>query len=270
MRKLHQRVLVAFACAALLSGCTYESGTKQFANELTPEKSEQAVAQTESGVEWFKASLKNAETNPDAQKFWYNGYIKNTILSRQTNGMFDGVVVKPEGYLVNASIATQKYQYLVRGDKRYIRASDNWLEAKDNPLPINVMQGYEDWLPFLDKAVQLEDEKVLGTMCVPFQIKISGEEWLAKSKSDLFAPFKQELANRSDLQQILKHSTVKMTFWIGKDPKDRLLHQYQTWIILPIPGAGYMDQEVIYRFFKYNDPGIQLTDLKEVEKYLLQ
>lgn len=270
MRKLRQGIILVLAAAALLSGCTYQSGLKQFANAQKPEQTQTPAAQTESGKAWFADALKRAETDPNAQKFWYNGYVKNTILSRTTTSMFDGVVVKPEGYLVNGSIATQKYQYLVLGDKRFIRIGDNWLVAKENPLPVNVMQGYEEWLPFLDKAVQLEEEKVLGTMCVPFQIKISGEEWLAKNNSDLFAPFKKELANRPDLRQVLKESTIKMTFWIGKDPADRLIHQYQTWIILPIPGAGFMDQEVMYRFFKYNDPGIKLTELDEVQKYLLE
>ncbi|MGC5326365.1 hypothetical protein [Brevibacillus sp. SYSU BS000544] len=276
MRKLHLGLLAITSAALLVSGCTYEPGVKSFANELKPEKAEASVNQTESGLEWFKESLKNMETNPKAQKFWYKGYVKTTILSRQTNSMYDGIVVKPEGYLVNGRIAAQPYQYLVRGDKRFIKIKENWLVAKEEPMPVNVMAGYEDWLPFLDKAVQLEDEKVLGTMCTPFQIKMTGEEWLAKSNSDLFAPLKQQLGNRSDLQQILKDSTIKMTFWIGNDEKDkkegkdRLIHQYQTWIILPIPGAGYMDQEVLYTFFKYDDPGIKLTELDEVNKYLLE
>ncbi|WP_139491586.1 hypothetical protein [Brevibacillus dissolubilis] len=263
---------LVISLATLLGGCTYESGPKLFASDTkeaqevtSPEENLQPAAPGEAKEALIKA-IKDHKTNPKHQKFWYDGYVKNTILSRTTTSMFNGVVVNPDGYLVNGRIATQDYQYYRNKDKRYVRKGDYWITAKEEPLELDVTRGFEDWLPFLDQASVLPEEKVIGTICTPYQIKISGTDWLANSTSPLFEPLRQELAGRSDLQSILKETTVKMTFWIGTDG---LIHQYQTWIIVPIPGAGYMDQEVNFRMFKFTDESIALPDVAEVEKYLL-
>jgi len=270
MRKLTKAtaLLAGICAAALLGGCTYESGPKTFATTnfgTAPEQS--ATAQTESAAEWLKAALEKAKTDPEAQSYWYKGYVKNMILSRSTTSMFNGAVVNGKGYNVDARIAAQPYQYYRIDDKRYIRAGDYWLTAKEDPLAFDVLAGFDDWLPFMDAAVQLPDDKVYGTVCVPFQLKMSGVDWLTTSKSSLLEPLKKQLGDRPDLDYILKESTVKTTFWIGRE--DRLIHQYETWIILPLPEAGTMDQQVLFQLYKYNDPGIHIKEPEEVEKYLL-
>ncbi|HZG82625.1 MAG TPA: hypothetical protein VEZ13_17845 [Brevibacillus sp.] len=261
--------LLASVCvAALLGGCTYESGPKAFAStnfDTTPATPPEGL--NESGAEWLKVALEKAKTDPEAQKYWYKGYVKNNILARQVNSMFNGAVINDKGYNVDARIAAQPYQYYRIDDKHYIRAKDYWVTARDEPLAFDVLAGFEDWLPFMDKAVQLPDDKVYGTETATFQLKMTGAEWLAKSQSPLFDPLKEQLANRPDLNYILNESTIKTTFWIGKE--DRLIHQYETWIILPLPEAGTMDQQVFFQLYKYNDPGIHIKDPSEVERYLL-
>lgn len=270
MRKQTKRValLAAICTASLLGGCTYESGPKSFAStnfDTTPEQT--TTVQTESGAEWLKAALEKAKTDEKAQKYWYKGHVKNMILSRSTTSMFNGAVVNGKGYNVDARIAAQPYQYYRIDDKRYIRSGDYWLTAKEDPLAFDVLAGFHDWLPFMDKAVQLQDDKVYGTVCAQFQLKMTGAEWLKTSQSPLFDPLRKQLGNRPDLDYILKESTIKTTFWIGKE--DRLIHQYETWIILPLPEAGTMDQQILFQLYKYNDPGINIKSPEEVEKYLL-
>lgn len=261
--------LLASVCiAALLGGCTYESGTKSFATtnfNNTPTQNTEGL--NESGAEWLQYALEKAKTDPDAQKYWYKGHVKNMILSRSVTSMFNGAVVNDKGYNVDARIAAQPYQYYRIDDKHFIRAKDYWVTARDEPLAFDVLAGFDDWLPFMDKAVQLPDDKVYGTLSAVFQLKMTGAEWLAKSQSPLFEPLKKQLGDRPDLEYILNESTIKTTFWIGKE--DRLIHQYQTWIILPLPEAGTMDQEVFFQLYKYDDPGIHIKDPAEVEKYLL-
>jgi hypothetical protein len=268
-KQYNGRVLLLSLCAAmLLTGCTYESGPKQFpaAEQETP--AQQAdVPRSESAKEWLKTALEKAETDPEAQKFWYKGFVKNTILSRTTTSMFDGAVVGQDGYNVDARIAAQPYQYYRIGDKRYIRVDDSWMTAKEEPLPFHVWAGFDDWMPFLDQAEQLENAKVYGTECVRFQIKLTAVDWLKNSKSPLFEPLRKQLAGRADMDYILNKSTIKATFWFGKE--DRLLREYETWIILPLPEAGTMDQQVKFQFYKYGDPGIKVKDPAEVEQYLL-
>ncbi|GED69458.1 hypothetical protein BRE01_31600 [Brevibacillus reuszeri] len=262
-------LLFAMCTASLLGGCTYESGTKAFATtnfDTTPEKT--TTAQTESGAEWLKNALANAKTDKKAQTYWYKGHVKNMILSRSTTSMFSGAVINGKGYNVDARIAAQPYSYYRVNDKQYIRANDNWVTATDEPLAFDVLAGFDDWLPFMDQAVQLPDEKIIGVFSVPFQLKMTGADWLKTSKSPLFEPLKQQLGDRPDLDYILKQSTIKTTFWFGKD--DHLIHQYETWIILPLPGAGTMDQQVHFNMFKYGDTGgINLSEPEDVEKYLL-
>ncbi|QQE73413.1 hypothetical protein KDJ56_16065 [Brevibacillus composti] len=260
--------LSVLAAASLLTGCTYESGPKTFAPTnygTSPDIT--APEQTESAAAWLKTALEQARTNPDAQKYWYTGYVKNQVMARTTTSMFDKTVIMPEGYNVNARIARQDYQYYRFGDKRYVRVKDAWMTARETPLEFDVLAGFEDWYPFLDRAVQLKDEKIYGTVCVPFQVKITGAEWLAGSNSPLFEPLKQQLGDRPDLEYLLKDSTIKTTFWFGK--KDHLIRQYETWIILPMPEGGTMDQQVFFQFYKYNDPGIHIKPPEEVERYLL-
>jgi hypothetical protein len=56
-----------------------------------------------------------------------------------------------------------------------------------------------------------------------------------------------------------------MKLWIGKD--DKHIHQYQTNIEMPIPGAGYMQQEQFFRLLKFNDPGFNVKKPEDIEKY---
>jgi hypothetical protein len=268
MRKRNTvRLLFAGLCAAaLLSGCTYESGDKQFPPTNFDAQPE-TVHEGESAADWLKTALAKGETDPKAQSFWYKGHVKNTILSRTTTSMFEGAVIKPDGYNVDARIARQPYQYYRIGDKRYVRVGESWMTAQEDPLPFDPLKGFDDWMPFLDRAVQLTDEKVYGKECARFQLKITGAEWLKTSSSELFEPLRKQLAGRPDLEHILNESTIKTTFWIGRD--DQLIHQYETWIILPLPKAGTMDQQVLFQFYKYDDPGIKIKDPEEVEKYLL-
>lgn len=263
--------------ALLLGGCTYPSYVKELGTSKPEAPVEQGTAAGPIAAERLQKAIEKAETYPDAQKFWYTGHVTNTILSRQTTSMFDGIVSKPDGFLINARIAARPYQYYRYHDKTYLRNGDYWITAQEPPIEFDVWKGFDDWLPFLTDAVQLPNEKIMGVDTTPYQIKISGAQWLANSNSELFGDLKKELADRPDMQELLKQSTIKSTIWISNadsnkdDDKDdsNLIFQYQTWIIIPLPGAGYMDQKVSYTFFKYNDPGIELPDIKEVQKYLL-
>ncbi|MCK9912917.1 hypothetical protein MXD81_27430, partial [Microbacteriaceae bacterium K1510] len=77
---------------------------------------------------------------------------------------------------------------------------------------------------FMDRATQLAEDAVYGEKCIPFQIKMTAGQWLANSHSPLFEPLRGQLAGRTDVNQILNDSTVKITLWIGKD--DQLIRQY--------------------------------------------
>ncbi|MET3290654.1 UNVERIFIED_CONTAM: hypothetical protein ABID98_003224 [Brevibacillus sp. OAP136] len=200
---------VCLSVAFLLGGCTYPSDVKELKANTSTAPTDIGTPAGPLAVERLKKAIEKAETDPNAQKFWYTGYVKNTILSRTTTSMFDGIVSKPEGYLVNARIAAQPYQYYRYHDKTYLRNGDYWITAQEQPLSFDVWKGFDDWLPFLTNAVQLPSEKIMGVDTTPFQIKISGAQWLAGSNSDLFGDLKKEIADRPDMQELLKQSTIK-------------------------------------------------------------
>ncbi|WP_232695723.1 hypothetical protein [Brevibacillus daliensis] len=258
-----KHLLASVTALALLSGCTYESAPKEFVKleteqpGKTPEKNPAQVLQT---------ALSKAKTDPEAQKFWFSGYVKNRMMSRELTSMFDGIVADSDSYQVTGRIAAQEFVYYRNNDDKYIYRGGSWITAREESIPVDVFKGFDDWIPFLDRAVEMPEEKVISTMTTPYQIKITGKEWVENSNIDLFKPLQDELAGRPDLDKILENTTIKTTFGIGQ--KDGLIHSYQTWIIVPVPGAGYMDQEVNFKFFKYGE-NLQLTPMTEVEKYLL-
>jgi len=259
---------VGLTLLAFLSGCTYESDPKQLmAKAELPAAAEGKPAPAGAASAALKEALAKVEKDPATQSFWFKGFVKNTILSRETTSMFEGGVNRPDSYTVTARIAAQPFTYYRYKDKRFINAKNAWMTATEEPLPVDVFKGFDDWLPFMEHAVQLPNEKVVGKECIPYQVKISAQEWLSMSNHPQFEPLRKELANRPDMADIIKKSTVKMTMWFGKD--DQLIHQYETWLIIPLPGAGYMDQRVFFQLFKYSDQQIEMKDPAEVEKYLL-
>lgn len=78
-------------------------------------------------------------------------------------------------------------------------------------------------------------------------------EW--KQWIELFdMPEMDEQALLESLDHLLDNTIVKMTIWISKD--DFVINQYSTWIVMPMPGVGYFDQQTFFRFYHYNDPSI--------------
>ncbi len=112
---------------------------------------------------------------------------------------------------------------------------------------------------------------------------------------------------RTDLAKFLANSDFTLTIWLGDDKYTRkellslakekglenesefnnwakanyflwdeknqvfhqhLIYQYKVEIKMPLPDAGYMEQEVFFRFYKYDDPGIKLSKPEEIEHYI--
>lgn len=256
MRKILFLLLLSIV---LLSGCTNPSGEKAFPTMTkgNPQQTGKPMDPTEAS-KWILHAVEAANTKK-AVRFSFNGYIANNIQKRRITNMYNGVIIRPDTLYVNATLIGQPYGYLRKKGQSYFFDGKKWAKAPAEMEPLDPMKGFTDWIPFADRAVQLKEENILSIPCVPIQIKVSGEEWMKGNANPLFNDIRQMVANRPDMATLLKDTEVETTLWFGK--KDHLVYQYRTYIRMPIPSGEYMDQEIFFRFIKYNDPGITVPNV---------
>jgi len=253
------------------AGCTYPSEVTEF-----PEEAAAAEMTTIDASDLLTKAIEVTDTDEEAQSFWYTGYVKNNIGRRSTTSMYDGIVYRPgDAYLVNGRVATRTYRYFHFGDKSFISRGSNWFHGDPElVLPFEPLRGFRDWLPFMDEAVKLPDSAVLSTPTDVVQVSLDARAWVEQSPSELFAELREAAGDDEALQHVLDNTVVKMTLWIGKEdaPKQAsYILQYSTWIVMPLPGGGYFDQETFFRFYQHGDPAIvsQLSSPERVEQYVL-
>jgi len=274
-------VCMVFCLALLLAGC----GTLPSQRTAFPDPSpaagagsagNAAPANTVDVRPLLREAIETMNNSELAERFWFTGYIRNSLQKHLVTSMFDGVMSRPkEAFIVNGRIAAQPFQYYGYGDERYIKKNEGWRRLFDDetpPLPFDPFAGFSDWLPLLEEAAQRPDETILGRPSHVIEVRISAKDWVERSPSPLFADLEQlaESGTAVDLQaemdRILEETVVKTTFWITKEEK--LITQYQTWIVMPLPGGGYFDQETFFRFYRFGDPSIETTHLPEPEDVL--
>jgi hypothetical protein len=258
-----------------VGGCT----TLPSSRASFPEPKAAAEPELIDARELVEQAVKTTNESKETQNFWFTGYIKNSIQNRTTTSMFDGVAMRPQdAYNVYGRIAAGPYQYYHYGDSNFIKRDGIWYpaESTDHP-PFDPFGGFTDWLPLLEDAKKLPDQSVLSHLSDVVEVRISAKEWMEQSASPLFAEYRTALEAAEEvettdaletLNHLLDNTVVKMTLWIGK--KDKIIYQYSTWIVMPLPGAGYFDQETFFRFYRYNDPRIsdQIQLPEHVEKWV--
>ncbi|HEY0827926.1 MAG TPA: hypothetical protein VGE40_07525 [Bacilli bacterium] len=251
--------------AAGLSGCTLPTTDTSFP---LPEETPQAAAYD--ARELIQTAVNTMNTSKEAQKFWFNGYVKSSVETRTTTSMYQGIANRPaQAYVVNGRIAAQPFRYYSWAGTKFISDHDVWLRAgKEDILPFDPFLGFTDWLPLMQNASLLKDDTILSNLCKVVQIKISAKEWVEQSASPLFGELKALLGTDQATDELLANSIVKTTLWIGVE--DHYIHQYSTWIVMPLPGAGYFDQETYFRYFQFDDPSIddQLQAPDKVEHWV--
>ncbi|MCF6092582.1 hypothetical protein L1765_01060 [Microaerobacter geothermalis] len=253
-------LLLVLVGMIFFSGCSYESGPKTF-DDAVEKIPGQPMANGKELLGKAIAAMESKET----VKFWYTGYVANNIQKRRTTSMYDGVVIRPNGYLVNARMAGQPFRYYRWDDKVYLKLGNTWYPAEEPYLPMDPFKGFSFWEYYIDQAVQLPDAEVLGEKTRVVRLELKG-----KQLYDLAVQFLEDhtyfpIEDTEDLRDTLDRTTVTTTFWISKETY-RIV-QYQTRINLPIPGAGYMDQEIFFRLYRFNDSGIKMASPEDIEKY---
>lgn len=264
--------VMLLAALVVVSGCT----TLPTNRTSFPEPSPQADVEDNrtDARALLEQALHTMENDEKAQSYWFNGHILNSIQNRTITSMYQGVALRNEdAYFVNGRIAAQPYTYYSYGDQRFMRRGSIWYRLGDEELtPYEPFSGFSDWLPLLKDAKQLPNSEILSNPTHVVEVRISALEWAEHSPHPLFDDLKQELldADEDMLEHLLDNTVVKMTLWIGIE--DHYIYQYNTWIVMPLPGAGYFDQETNFRFYRYHDPSIptHISDPEQVERWVLE
>lgn len=257
--------MLTFLLFIVLTACTNPSGEKTFPK---PEPTEEKMPiDHQFAKNLILQSVETTHANKSI-RFSFEGYVANNIQRRRVTNMYKGVFIGPDVLYVDASLMTQPYKYLQYKNNSYYYNQEKWWRGNQNIESLNPMKGFTDWIPYLDHAVQLKQDKILSEPCIPIQIKLRGDEWIQKGTNTYLQEIQKTVKNKHDLDTLLKNTEVTTTIWISK--KEHLLYQYKTTIKLPVPSAGYMEQEIYFRFIKYNDPGIKAPKIEEIEKSINQ
>lgn len=289
----------------LLSGCTYPSDALLFPHDTTVAIDGQTPEQNPAAM--LKIALATNNHAKNAERFWYTGWIANNIEKRRVTSMYSGAMIRPHGYILDGRLAGVPFRYYRWDDHLYIWTEKNdWSAVQEEMEPFDPFYGFTWWEPYVEQAVQLPNEKVLSKDSLVYQITLNGKEWITNGSNPIFEQLQRTFDQRLDLQKILEQTRVEMKIWIGDETytkeevaalaKDKgadlnqleqwiqanyfiwdeeaqvyrqhLINQYQTLIQMPIPAAGYMDQEIFFRFYKYDDPGIEIAAPEEIQRYI--
>lgn len=265
-RFMRRLAIMSFLLAMLISttGCVvYPSELTSLDDGIGRSASEGIIVETEPNEdttdarEIIKQAIEYTNEHPDTQKFWFSGYVRNTMEQSVVTSMFDGVMIRPlHASLVNARIAGQPFQYYQYDGERFVRHQNEWYEITDErTLPFDPFEGFSSWVPLMEHATFIENTNVLGIPTQAYEVRIRGDEWIKNADTDLFESVKEKLNDEEQLQQLLEQTIVKVTLWIGRD--EPILYQYETWIVMPLPDGGYFDQKSYVQFFRYDDPSIE-------------
>ncbi|MBE3554807.1 MAG: hypothetical protein IMW85_07435 [Thermicanus sp.] len=312
-RKFFPLMLIAGTFFLLaLSGCsTYPSGDRNFGptEEAPPSVSGGETKQTVPFTELISHAVETNRNAPMLQKFWFSGWVSNTVEKRKTTSMYSGVMILPHGYYVDARMAGTPYRYYKWDEYNFLWTErDDWMRAGEDQFPLDPFLGFDWWMPALDRAVSLPDEEILNHPTKVFELKLSGEEMASLLQQPFFPAEVAKLSATPDWKNLLKQTEATATFWIGDDTytkeevaaqakkagkgegeaalaewvkenrltwdeKGKVYHQnpiYQFNVLIeaPVPKAGYMNQEIFFRFYHYNDPAIKIQTPEEILKYV--
>lgn len=271
---MHKRIVLIYLTAILmLVGCSVSSGPKQFDNELT---SETNTALPEKATEIIPLKEAIDHTQSDLVKqFWFRAHIANNIEKRRNTHMtVNGIVKRPHGYYMRNTLVTQPYEYYRWNDQTFIRQNNNWFRGREPELPFDIFYGFHKWEPLLGRSEVIRADDVLGIPTIVHQIELNGIELL--DLDDSFAHY-LPTDEQTQLTNVLDNTNVQALFYVGditQSTDDRevlpIIYKSQIFIQMPVPDAGYMEQEVQHFIFRVNLDNIEMTSIDEIERYVIE
>ncbi len=249
--------ITLMAISILFSGCTVKSGPRDFAKpELLQVKPADEAAE--------KLAAAFSTTARDGKKFFFTGWAVTKVQKRNAGFYINsGTYDQEKGYLIDASVFGQPFRYYRWGNDVYISEAEKWRKVSPTSAPLEPFTGFTRLQFPAGKAIRLPDGEVMSSKCEVYRISLDAGDAALESLG--LKPAKDLTAAKPYLDRM----KMKITLWIGKN--DNFIYQYKTETTMPVPQAGSIYQEVFFKFWKYNNPGINLEPpKKKIEPYLLK
>lgn len=260
-RKLYPLTILTallISTTIFVSGCTLKSGPKTFDPRM---KSETVYAPE--APEVLAKAFKTTTT--EGKKFYFSGWAGTKIQKRSNGYYVTGSMDREKGFTLDARIFGQPYRYYRWKDKVYISEGEKWREIDPSEVPLEPFVNFEKLQPLAGKAVRAGDEDILGKICSQYIITVDSAEavQLAKNMGLSLSEGNQDLSS-----PYFNRLRMKIFIWVGQD--DHMIYKFMTQTNMPVPGAGSFYQEVSFKFWKYNNPGLNHPGPQKIEPYLIK
>lgn len=270
---MRKKIIIPFVMAILaISGCTVASESKEFENIYKDDTNKVGLNEVKTVVPLEEAIIKTQSNL--VKQYWFRSHIANNIEKRRSTYMtLDGVVINPDGYYMRNTLVTQPFDFYQWNNHTYIRQNDNWFHGRTKEVPFETTFNFDSWMPLLNRSEIVRVDDVLGVPTIVHQIELTGDELL-----ELEHPFAKSFPSKraSGLSNILKNTNVQVLFYIGdisKSTSEReilpIIYKHQVWIQMPIPDAGYMEQEIQHFLFRVNSENIEMLSVEDIERYVI-
>lgn len=266
---------IRFVCLVLLlvvTGCTtLPSADNVFENnypvDIDSNKEVEASVSLEEAIAYTESDM--------LKRYWFRAYVASNIEKRRVTHMTrNGIVVQPHGFYMNNSFITKPYDYYQWDNESYIRMNNNWFRGREQEVPFEPTFGFGEWQPLLGQAEIIGEDTVLSIPTTVHQIELSGQELI-----ELESPLLQGLSENigDELAPLLEQTNIRVLFYVGQPEKSTddidvlpVIYKFQTWIQMPIPGAGYMEQEIQHFIFRVNEESVEMIDVEQIERFLIE
>ncbi len=244
--------------AIIFSGCSLKSGPKSFD---IPGKSYIREAPEASDVlaEAFE------KTTRESKKFYFSGWAGTKIQKRSNGYYVIGSMDKEKGYSIDATIFGQPFRFYRWGNDVYVSEGEKWRKASPSEIPLEPFTDFAKLKFLTGKAVRDHDDTLYGQKCSKYVITLNADEAIKAARA-----MGVELSQDDEALSTpyLKQLRMKLFIWVGQN--DNLIYKYMTQTNMPVPSAGSIFQEVSFKFWKYNHPGLNLPGPEKLQPYLIK
>lgn len=249
---------VLLTLSILVSGCSIKSGPKDFDNTNT-------IANNVVENAPVRLAKAFSTTASEGKKFYFSGWAGTKIQKRMNGYYFTGTYDRDKGYSLDARIFGQPFRYYRWGNDVYLSEQEKWRKIDSSQVPLTPFVDFDKLLPYASKAVKGKDENILGKNCDQYIIPLNSEEAFKVADS---MGIKINTDRTSPEYEYINETSMKIHIDVGKD--DNFIYKYLVETTMPVPGAGSIYQEVSFKIWKYNNPGINLPGPKKLEPYLVK
>ena len=188
------------------------------------------------------------------QSYRMTGSIKSTLEGKTSEATFETEFVAPDRYRGKATTDGDVVEFIIIGDKQYIRDSD---QSRTTSVAVagSSILGKEEALKLLDSLTDLEelpDEKIDGVDCLHYRGRVDMDRMVEEQKArlDPAQPGYEEILK--GLEQ-LRNMKIEVELWIGKD--DYLIRQMKQDTQVPSEDIGQWDtSSAMWKFYDFNEP----------------